>query len=428
MRMRDVRRSERGASVVIMAVSLFALLGMAALAVDMGMLLKVRSDAQRAADAAALAGAMEYMNGNTAAIRDLAADSAHKYAGRNYVGWQGINTTGPISSLSGNRRIINTPEAYIESIPDSYKVRVWIRRGATATWFGNLLGLDFVPIATRAAAHVARAGVAKCVKPFAIPDLWSEANTDPGGGEDMDGDRLWDTGEGWEFEPPADTYSEYDEDGADLLTQTGYGSQWRNGDGVINDHGRVITLKAQRPNEAITSGFFYPWRMPMSGGDTAAGADDYRALITDTTCTLAAPTQLDTAYRVENGNMVGPTRQAIETLISYDPTARWEPLVDDGEGHIGSVVSDLYANWRDSPRVMVLGIMNPSYIANIQGGGGLNFEFNNLGLFFVEGFDPEWTGPPPQAPLKGRFLYFVEGQGPTGPIAGSLIKKLQLIE
>ncbi len=425
MRIRIGRLNERGASAAIMAVALFAMLGMGALAVDVGMLLKVRADAQRSADASALAGAAEYYGGNSLLIRDQAADSAWTYAGRNYVGWQPIDTSGRILTTEGTVRVVNTPEAVIYSIPDSHKVRVVIRRAGTATWFGNLLGLDFVPVSGRAAARVIQAGSAKCVKPFAIPDLWDETSA----AQDVNNNMVWDTGEGWEYNPPSDTYAPFDPDGNNLASQTGYGSAWRNnnGDNVTGDYGRVITIKAQRPNEAITSGFFYPWRMPLADGDTAAGANEYKALITDTTCTLAGPTIVDTTYRVENGNMVGPTRQAIQELMSYDPGAYWDPNAPDGEGHTGAIRGSKYSHWRDSPRVIVLGIMKPEYIANIRGGGGLNFEFNNLAMFFVEGFDPNWTGPTPQAPIKGRFLYFVKGHG-VGPVAGSLIKKLQLVE
>ena len=54
----------RGATAAFVVVTLAALLGMVALAVDVGMLMKVRSDAQRAADAAALAGAQDFMTGS----------------------------------------------------------------------------------------------------------------------------------------------------------------------------------------------------------------------------------------------------------------------------------------------------------------------------------------------------------------------------
>jgi hypothetical protein len=433
MRMREVR-NERGASIVIVSLSLFAMLGMAALAIDLGMLMKVRSDAQRVADAAALAGAIEYKNGNTVVIRDRAADSALKYATRNYAGWQSINTTDPIIMDSGNRRIINSPEAYIQSIPDEYKVRVWIRRAATSTWFGNLLGLDWVPIAAKAAARVAEAGNGRCIKPLVIPDLWNETTNDPAAkpnqpGQDVNNNDAWDVGEAWRYDPPTDTYAGFDPNAPNTLTQTGYGSAWRdnNGEGITGDYGRRLTMKAQNPQNAIDEAFFYMWRVPLANDSINTGkGETYRALITDTTCTVAGEASIGTTYRVENGNAVGPNRHAWEELISYDPGARWDPTVTDEAGRQGAVVGSKYSDWRDSPRVVLIGIMDPQYVINAQGGGagGLEFKFNNFALLFLEGFD----GNGAQAPLAGRFLYFAEGTGPTGPLAGSLIKKLQLVE
>ena len=422
----------RGATAVFVAVALAALLGMVSLAVDMGMLMKLRTDAQRAADAAALAGAQEFLDATPLAAKGPAADSAISYAARNYVGWRYVNTTGKTFTNSGNNIIVNSPEAYVQVLTDERKVRVFIRRAQNPTWFGRLLGFEFVPISVKSAAQASESGTGKCVKPFVIPDLWNETTTS-GKNADVNQNRVWDTGEGWEYNPPADTYAEFNPDSSNVATQTGYGSAWRdnNGQGVIGDYGRMITIKAQRPGDAITSGFFYPWRMPMADGTTSHGANDYRALLSDTTCSLAAPTAIDADYRIEDGNMVGPTRAAIQDLISYDPGAYWDPTFPDGQGHIGAVRGSAHTDWRDSPRVIVLGLMTPAYIANIQGGGNLNFEFNNLALFFLEGFASSaegYTGPAPQAPIKGRFLYFVHSTGPTGPVAGSLIKKLQLVE
>ena len=51
--------SERGSVVVMLAVSLFALLAMAALAIDMSNLRDAKADAQRAADVIALSGASD---------------------------------------------------------------------------------------------------------------------------------------------------------------------------------------------------------------------------------------------------------------------------------------------------------------------------------------------------------------------------------
>jgi uncharacterized membrane protein len=51
------RKNERGITIVLVAISLLSLLGMAALAIDVSTLYMAHGEAQRAADAAALAGA-----------------------------------------------------------------------------------------------------------------------------------------------------------------------------------------------------------------------------------------------------------------------------------------------------------------------------------------------------------------------------------
>src|SRR5882724_5851621 len=53
---------ERGQTILLVAVSLVALLGMAALAIDVVTLYTARSEVQRAADAAALAGAKAFVD------------------------------------------------------------------------------------------------------------------------------------------------------------------------------------------------------------------------------------------------------------------------------------------------------------------------------------------------------------------------------
>ena len=112
--MREEQRGldRRGATAVFVAVALAALLGMVALAVDVGMLMKVRADAQRAADSGALAGAHEFLRGVPAAMKNSAALNALEYASRNYVGWKYVDTSGAIFTDSGNNRIANSPEAY----------------------------------------------------------------------------------------------------------------------------------------------------------------------------------------------------------------------------------------------------------------------------------------------------------------------------
>jgi hypothetical protein len=264
-------RNERGATIALVAVSLTAMLGMGALAIDMGMLMKARSDAQRAADAAALAGASAYQGAKPIDAVDSALVRATRLVGSNYVGGTFIDTSGAATTVNGTRSVTEMAEAVVVVIPDSEKVRVIVRRPAVGTFFGRVLGFANVPISAKAAAIAATAGAGKCVKPFAIPDLWNDVDDDV----NLAGNRLQDTkkgngpgGEDWEFDP-GDSYVRY---GSATGTPTGLGSSWRNCPSCYyksdaadpkfywDDYGRPIVLKSANPGQTVSPGFFQPWR------------------------------------------------------------------------------------------------------------------------------------------------------------------------
>jgi Flp pilus assembly protein TadG len=413
--------SERGSVVVMLAVSLFAMLALAALAVDLGSLRDAKAEAQRAADAVSLAGATAFKDKSftdPAAVPDAQA-RALDIARLNMVRFDTIDVRNPTvrtvntSTLPiGKVWVVTTPTNKIELniIPDSQRVRAWIRRPGVSTFFGGLLRVPYGHIQAMATAQVTQAGEAKCVKPLALPDIWDETNR---AAQDLDGDRVWDNGEPWQFDPSTDRYAAFDPDASQeaQAEQTGYGSTWRDPSGVMKDWGREMTIKAQRPGDAITSGWFYPWRI----GDSQ-GAQDYKDNITG--CNPEA--HLGQPYDVENGNMVGPTIQAFGEVIGEDPGAHWDPSLNDGKG---GVDGSAYGDWRNSPRVLPVALFDPNQIAGIQSGGNLSLTFNNFALFFVEGF----VGTGQQKPLRGRFLYYATGSG-VGPVTGPLTKILQLVE
>ena len=62
----EVQKKEKGFVLVMVAFFLVALLGFAALAVDIGVLYGAKTSAQEVADAAALAGAFTFINNPTA--------------------------------------------------------------------------------------------------------------------------------------------------------------------------------------------------------------------------------------------------------------------------------------------------------------------------------------------------------------------------
>jgi Flp pilus assembly protein TadG len=74
--MKEKKPSESGQAIVLLAIAIVVLLGFTALAVDGGMVFADRRSAQNAADAAALAGALQKSNGRSNADVRLAAESS----------------------------------------------------------------------------------------------------------------------------------------------------------------------------------------------------------------------------------------------------------------------------------------------------------------------------------------------------------------
>ncbi len=413
MRQSHVRMTDRrGTVAVFAAVAMIALMAAAALAIDMGMLFDTRQDAQRAADAAALAGASAFLAGNATAAIPIARNQAFLNAGSNYVRGVKIDTLGAAAPSTGVTTY-TANEAVVTIFPATARVRVRIRRAAVTTWFAKLFGKTSVPIAAWATAEASPAGGATCVKPFAVPDIWRETSA----AQDVNGNRVWESTENWVYQPGSgDTYEAYDPANPGSSTATGYGSDSRNATGVIDDYGTPMIIKAQSPSDALGPGFFYPFRIGNS-----SGASDYRNNITSCNPTT---TFVGVPYTVENGNMVGPTRQGINDLISDDPNASWVPPVYTNgvlNPGTGIVTGSNQTNWVDSPRVIKVALFDPNQISSIQGSSPVTF--NNIALLFLQGFQ----GNGNQAPLVARFLYYAQGTG-GGPVTGPLARVLRLVE
>ncbi len=451
----------RGATAVFVALSMAALLGMAALAVDMGMLLKVRADAQRVADAAALAGAQEFMNASPGATTDSARALAVEYAARNYIGTQMIDVNGmiPSDSNGGSIKLANAPEAYVEAISDSQKVRVFIRRLAVETWFAKVFKLgygnfDQVTVSAKAAAQVVNAGTAKCVKPLAMSDMWNNVS-----GGDANGNRLDDTDgsgiapEDWKYNP-GDPYSRFNGPG-DPAGTTGYGSPFRNGSGLgapmggdpagsqyLNDYGRPVVLNtqnqwSQQANPAFTHNVTLPvdsTQAPAYTGSDPGNAAAWQAWNIEN-CNpapigLGAPLpSTATAPPADSAAIVDSTSAAVQRLIGRDPNACWASSTDRLTGVTTGTVKQLvggscsgdYAGWQSSPRVITVPLFDPNQV----NAGMSNIQFNNFAVVFVDNVDPLTSA------INGRLLFFAKSTGtvpPPGAPTGSLIKKLQLVE
>jgi len=82
-KIRAIWRNETGAATALVAVSLTALISMMALGIDIGMLFNAKSEAQRAADSAALAGASAFLDFPAKDAPKPARERAVEYATQN---------------------------------------------------------------------------------------------------------------------------------------------------------------------------------------------------------------------------------------------------------------------------------------------------------------------------------------------------------
>lgn len=389
--------NERGSTILMVTLSMTALLSIVALAVDVGMLYDVRTEAQRTADAAALAGASSLI------LRPDDEDSARalaiEYGGRNLV-------------YGDSARVL--PED-VEVDLDRARVTVTVHRtqdrgSAIPTWFANVFGVGLADVGALAAAEVTPAGSAVCVKPFAVPDVFL----------DVDGDGV--------FDPGTDQYEP---------AENGYGSSWRDpgqpgddGLGYEKDFGRPIVLKGGGPNGSGGSGggngkkgggsggggstggsttypntgpsWYYPWDIPQIDGGPATGADRYRWNIAN--CN-PSPVSVGEEYMVENGTMQGPTVQGAEELIGRDPWAVWDDLTNQ-------VVNSDWSPWEGTPRIAVVPVFHPGRPFE---SGKKPIQFTNFIAVFMESVE----GNGNDQVVVGRVLHprGIGGSETTAPAA-----------
>jgi len=428
-------RSKQGSVVVMMAVSLFAMLALAALAIDLSSLRDTKAEAQRAADVIALSGASAFrdMPWTDAKTMDSARSRAFEVARRNkvrgdtldvrplnappYIAVTGgqLNQTVPFPAFPGATmpvKVDSTKDVTIITIPDSQKVRVWVRRAGVATFFGGLLGKPYGHVQAMATAWATNAGpTVNCLKPFLIPDMWHEANKttqDVNNNDYMEpdatanGNKQPSGGEQWFYQPSGgDYYAKYDPSvTSPPRPQTGYGT---NHNGYVGDVGLPILFKPQTGNNQRQGNSYFTLDGP---GQNLRDNIEHQ-------CISASVGQNP---NWSQGSATGQAKQGIDYLISQDPGATWNPSTKQIE-------NSAFRDWTQSPRVILVGLMDPIYIqgnsTNVKPDQGATF--NNFARLFLT------TTPGNTDNLTGIFLGFAPG-GSGGPTGGTLVKVLQLIQ
>ena len=371
-------RDERGATLVFVAVSLSVLLGMAALAVDTGMLLTARTESQRVVDAAALAGAGSLVLSPD--DEDLARQTAIDFALQN--------------DVRGDAAVVLPGDVDVDLVNDLVRVRHFRtaeRTNAIQTFFASLFGVDETGVATVGAAQAFPGGNVFCPLPITLPDRWIQ-----GGG----GSEEWDEGEGDYYIPPG-------EEGSVAYTVDDIGMPFnlfpsQGGSGGSDDGGR------------FTPSWYYTW-LPTG----FSGTPEIRDRIVG--CRDDEPIARRQWLYDESGNKQA-VEQAFEDLIAAYPDEYFE----EGPDGCNCVKNSAGERVEGSMRYRPIPMFDPRTFTKL--GSGPHFEVMNFAGVWIDHVDP---GPPGMRNVWARFMGFTgvayEGGG-VGGGPGSLIKVLKLVE
>ena len=405
-------RSESGISLIHVALLLFVMMGLSMFVTDFGVLWLARGQAQNAADAGALAGAIS-----------LALDPTD------------FSTTGPAYTAATDAATTNlvfgaaptTTEVYVD--PATYGswvpspvppictsvggcVQVNVYRTGMPTWFANVFGINSQQIRATATAQARGGNSVRCLKPFGIMDKWAEARTAALPPAASDG--VWHSGEDGDtpistFDryyaptgstvallttpPPLDSYTAPTDNStgtsflATPMTAMPPGDLGRKlalAVGVQNDRPPMLSKLDQNP-------FVAGWFIPVTWG---SGAPDWKSYIkgcVNETVSIHDPLNIDNDPGADaeheaaqavgcgppdlSGCDAGVWKQDTDSLYNQDPGAHWV----DGQGVVGSAFGV-------SPRVVPAALIDPADYIEATNSGRSTVVLQNIIGLFIDGF------------------------------------------
>lgn len=348
-------RSERGAILIVTAITIVTLMALSAFAIDAGLIWLARAQAQTAADAAALAGAtgLQYDLTKNLTPTGAAYRGAAAFATQNRVfgGSQGVHVdvaadlttwehSAPASCSAGGCVQV---DIYQDSTHGSPGI---------PSYFANIFSVARLDTKATATAQIMTANTSNCLAPYFLLDRYIDNN-----------------GSGTYTNPP-DTYVP-----AGQPSPTGY---------TLADIGTTVTFH----DNLSPSGY---GQLDVGSG-TSAIRDALNSCWTSPV-SLAPPVgMLDT----DPGNKAGQ-KNGLDDLIASDPLAMWDPTT--------RTVINSCANTNScscpaapggickyggaiSPRILQVMICAPTELACAQGGGGSTKAITpvNILSFFLDHF------------------------------------------
>jgi hypothetical protein len=176
---RAARGRERGASLLLVAVAMVALLSVAALAIDLGMLYVARSEAQRAADAAALAGAYTFVTSGCTSSGGCVAGGPQETLAREQAELIGAQNT----IVGQDAQIQNADISFSYPSAEEPQITVTVQRSQARgnpipTIFAKMFGTTEAGVSATATAEAYNPSDSSgtpgfgngCVAPFLVPN------------------------------------------------------------------------------------------------------------------------------------------------------------------------------------------------------------------------------------------------------------------
>jgi Putative Flp pilus-assembly TadE/G-like len=383
--------NERGAVLVHAAIAMLALMAFNALAIDYGTLWLSRSQAQNAADSAALAGALSLAFDDPDDIPR--AQNAAAAAGRANLVLGAPPSIVPATDVT----LVGCPPG-APGLPDTC-VRADVYRSAARanplpTFFAQIMGITSQDIRATATAQVTTGNAVECMKPWAVADKWDEnweagkPNPNPWT-PDSNFDKYIKKGKEYIPDPSVTTPDVYI---APTATDPGTGFAPFDSRGhPTADYGLQLVLKLGDSHGTLSSGWFLALDLRNEDGSTGSGADDYRENIRNcngTVYKIGDTLNVDS----EQGKMVGPTNQGVEGggpggmgLTERDPGAVWNTSTRSIQGSCAPGVCADGKWYARSPRIVPVPLFDVDAFFAGSPTGKTTVTITNIMGFFIEG-------------------------------------------
>jgi len=352
--------NERGSVLALVALCLVMFLGLAALAIDLGLLHVARGEAQRAADAAAHAGA-GYLWANPNATDEQIADEAIRI--------------GQLNQVRGGSPDIERSD--VQVLRDERKVRVSAHRTAdrgnpVQTLFASALGFHTVDVAAIAAAQIWPADGVECLLPFVIPDRWWVG--EEGGPFPEPGDV---------FDPDDDHYKSWNPDNPTDDFYSGYDAESK---------GVRIQLFTGSPNDAPQPGWWYPFSL-QGTPDANRLEEAIKTCVDEEHYHFGDDLETYTAP----GKMPQAVGRGFQYLMDQDPDLYWAGGPDTAPNCVLRRGDEEAGCVKQSARIRPAALFNPE---DPPAQGFKPFTIMNFVGIFVEDVDPN----PPNVSVTVRFM------------------------